>query len=71
MNERITINPNVCSGEPCVKGTRVPARMIAAMHANGDSIDGLLEDYPHLAREDILAAIEYVKVHWPENTWPD
>ena len=66
--DHITIKPNVCDGEPCIIGTRVPARMIAAMHANGDSVDDLLDAYPHLTREDILAAIEYVIANWPENT---
>lgn len=59
MSERIAINSGVCGGEPCIKGTRVQVALIAAMHENGDSVESLLVSYPHLTREDILAAIEY------------
>lgn len=56
---RISIDPKVCHGQACVRGTRVPVHQIVRMLANGDTVEGLLEDYPHLTREDILAALEY------------
>ena len=59
MHERITIHPNVCHGQACVKGTRVPVHQIVAMMAHGDTIEELLEDYPALVREDILACLAY------------
>jgi uncharacterized protein (DUF433 family) len=59
MHERITIDPNVCHGQACVKGTRMPVYQVVRMLANGDTMDGLLEDYPSLDKEDILACLEY------------
>mgnify|MGYP003460750223 CR=1 FL=1 len=59
MFERINIDPNICHGQACIKGTRVPVHQIVAMLGNGDTIEGLLKSYPHLSREDILAALSY------------
>jgi uncharacterized protein (DUF433 family) len=60
MSLRISIDPEVCHGQACVEGTRIPVHQIVRMLANGDTIDGLLEDYPSLEREDILACLDYV-----------
>jgi uncharacterized protein (DUF433 family) len=59
MLERISINPNVCHGQACIKGTRIPVYLIVQMLANGDTVDELLEDYPSITREDILACLAY------------
>jgi uncharacterized protein (DUF433 family) len=59
MYDRISIDPNVCHGEACIKGTRIPVHQIVLMLANGDTIDDLLEAYPSITREDILACLEY------------
>ena len=59
MHERITIDPNVCHGQACIKGTRVPVHQIVRMLANGDSIEELLKEYPSVKREDILAGLDY------------
>jgi len=59
MNERISINPNICHGQACIKGTRIPVHQIVRMLANGDKIDELLEDYPSLKIEDIYACLNY------------
>lgn len=59
MYERISVNPNICHGQACVKGTRMPVHQVVAMLANGDSIEDLLKSYSMLTREDILAALEY------------
>ncbi len=59
MNERIVIDPRICHGEVCIKGTRIPVHQIVHMLANGDSIEELLEEYPTLEREDILACLDY------------
>ncbi|MGO4884320.1 MAG: DUF433 domain-containing protein [Bryobacteraceae bacterium] len=57
--ERISINPNVCHGQACVKGTRIPVHQIVRMLANGDTVEDLLAEYPSLTREDILACLDY------------
>lgn len=57
--ERISINPNICFGKPCIRGTRIWVSLILDFLANGDTIEDILKDYPHLKREDILAAIAY------------
>ena len=59
MYERIKIDPNVCHGQACIKGTRMPVHQIIHMLANGDTIEELLEQYPPLKREDILACLDY------------
>ena len=59
MNERITIDPNICHGQACIKGTRIPAHQIIGMLANGDTIEELLKEYPSVTREDILACLDY------------
>lgn len=56
---RISINPNVCFGKPCIKGTRIWVSLILDFLANGMSEKELLEEYPQLTHEDILAAIAY------------
>ena len=70
MHERISIDPNVCHGQACIRGTRLPVHQIVAMLANGDTIDGLLEDYPQLTREDVLAALAYAAASVEESMTP-
>ena len=57
--ERISIDPNVCHGKPCIKGTRIMVWLIVELLANGDTIEEVLEAYPSLSREDVLAALAY------------
>jgi len=59
MNEHISIDPNVCHGQACVKGTRIPVHQVVHMLADGDTIESLLEDYPSLTRESVLACLDY------------
>jgi uncharacterized protein (DUF433 family) len=59
MYNRITINPDICHGQACIKGTRIPVYQIIRMLANGDTIEDLLKEYPSLKRKDILACLEY------------
>jgi uncharacterized protein (DUF433 family) len=59
MNDRISIDPQICHGQACIKGTRIPVYQIVRMLANGDTIDDLLQEYPSLDREDILACLDY------------
>lgn len=56
---RISIDPNVCHGQPCIRGTRVMVSIIVDCIANGDTVGELLEAYPSLSREDIQAALRF------------
>jgi uncharacterized protein (DUF433 family) len=71
MFERISVDPKICHGQACVKGTRIPVHEILHMLANGDTIEELLQDYPSLKREDILACIEYAAKLTEEHIIPD
>ena len=57
--ERISINPQVCGGKPCIKGTRIWVSMILDLLASGMGEAELLSEYHGLVHEDILAAIAY------------
>jgi uncharacterized protein (DUF433 family) len=70
MNERISIDPGICHGQACVKGTRIPVHQIVGMLANGDTIEELLRVYPGLQREDILACLEYAAALAEEEITP-
>jgi len=59
MSERISVNPNICHGQVCIKGTRIPVHQVIRMLANGDKIEELIEDYPSLKVEDIYACLDY------------
>jgi uncharacterized protein (DUF433 family) len=56
---RITQNPAVMGGKPCVRGMRVTVGMIVGQIAAGVSIDELLADYPYIEREDVFEALRY------------
>jgi len=70
MYNRITIDPNICHGQACIKGTRIPAYQIVRMLANGDTIEDLLKEYPSLNRKDILACLEYTAALAEERITP-
>jgi uncharacterized protein (DUF433 family) len=59
MDSRISVDPKVCHGQACISGTRIPVHQILRMIANGDSVEDLLEEYPSLKRDDILACFDY------------
>ena len=59
MFERISIDPNICHGQACIKGTRIPVYQIVSMLGNGDTFETLLAAFPNIAREDINACLEY------------
>lgn len=56
---RISVDPNVCFGKPCIRGTRIWVSLILDFPSSGETVERLLEEYPQLAREDILAALAY------------
>jgi uncharacterized protein (DUF433 family) len=57
--ERISIDPNVCFGKPCIRGTRIWVSLILDFLANGLTMEEILLEYPHLTIEDVRAAIAY------------
>ena len=57
--QRISINPNTCFGKPCIRGHRIWVSLILDLLANGTTFEEILQDYPGLEREDILACIAY------------
>lgn len=56
---RITVDPAVCGGRPCLRGTRVRVKDVLDMLANGVSREEILADYPYLEAGDIVASLEY------------
>jgi uncharacterized protein (DUF433 family) len=59
LKERITTNPEILLGKPVIRGTRITVETILRKLAEGATFDELLEAYPSLSREDILAALAY------------
>jgi len=55
--DRITVDPAVCHGKPCIKGTRIMVWQVVQFLANGDSVDDILAAYPGLTREDVQACL--------------
>jgi uncharacterized protein (DUF433 family) len=61
MNQlhRITVNPDVCGGRPCLRGLRVRVRDVLEMLANGETHESILRDFPYFEAEDITAALQF------------
>ena len=59
MNDRITQNPEICHGKPCIRGLRYPVENLLELLAGGMTVEQILADYEDLEREDILAALPY------------
>lgn len=59
MNARITMQPDICHGKPCIRGLRYPVENVLEWLAGGMSIDDILADYEDLEREDILAVLDF------------
>lgn len=57
--DRISIDPTVCFGKPCIRGTRIWVSLLLDFLASGMTPDEILEEYPHLEAADIRAAIAY------------
>ena len=57
--QRISIDPNVCFGKPCIKGHRIWVSLVLDFLTEGMTVEELLVDYPQLCREDIFACIAY------------
>ncbi len=57
--DRITFDPSVMGGKPCIRGMRVTVGTIVGLIATGSTVDEILSDYPYLEPEDIPAALSY------------
>ncbi|MDX1941048.1 MAG: DUF433 domain-containing protein [Saprospiraceae bacterium] len=57
--EHISVDPNVCFGKPCVKGTRIWVSLLLDFIADGTTFEDILKHYPQLTKEDILACVAY------------
>lgn len=57
--DRINVNPNICFGKPCIKGTRIWVSLVLDLLANGLTIKEILNEYPQIKEEDIRACIAY------------
>jgi len=60
--DRIMCNPQVCSGKPCIKGTRIPVHLILDLFAAGEDTEGIKKAYPNIVDEDIRACLIYASV---------
>jgi uncharacterized protein (DUF433 family) len=59
LNERITIDSEICNGKPTIRGLRYPVEVILELLSAGMTTEQILADYDDLDREDILAALNY------------
>jgi uncharacterized protein (DUF433 family) len=57
--DRITTNPVICHGKPCIRGMRWPVEVIIDMLGSEMTTDEILADHPELEKEDILASLNY------------
>lgn len=60
--ERIVINPKICSGKACIKGTRIPVHIILDLLAAGEDFNGIKEAYPNITDEDIRSCLNYAAI---------
>ncbi len=56
---RISINPNVCFGKPCIRGHRIWVSLVLDLLASGRSVQDVIDDYPGIEEADVLACIAY------------
>lgn len=56
---RITVDPNVCAGRPCIRGLRIRVKDVLDLLASGASREQILGDYPYLEADDIVAALQF------------
>lgn len=56
---RITVNPKILGGKPIIKRTRISVELVLNLLASGASEDEIMEDYPHISKEDLRACLRY------------
>jgi uncharacterized protein (DUF433 family) len=67
--KRVTVDPNVCAGKPCIRGTRIYIAIILDALAEGLTPEEIIDHYPELTLEDIRAALAYAAELSLENVW--
>jgi len=68
---RITVNPKIMAGKPIIKGTRIPVEQVLRLLAQNITPEQILKDYPHLTKDDIMAALLYAaKITGKEEVYP-
>ena len=67
--EKIVIDPKICSGKPCIKGTRIPVHIILDLLAAREDFEGIKKAYPNITDEDIRACCNYASVLADEEAW--
>ena len=66
--ERITVDPQVCTGKPCIRGLRFPVSRLLGLLASGETKEAILTAYPYLEEADILEALRYAAYLAEEET---
>lgn len=66
--QRITIDPQVCAGKPCIRGLRFPVSRVLGLLASGEDKESILRAYPYLEPEDIDEALRYAACLAEEET---
>ena len=61
--DRITMNPEICHGKPCIRNMRWPVEVILDMLGSGMTIEEILDDHEELEKEDILASLKLAKLY--------
>lgn len=56
---RITLDPEICHGKPCIRGMRWPVEVILDMLSSGMSSEDIVKDHPELEKDDIIACLSY------------
>ena len=67
--QRVSVDPGVCAGKPCIRGTRIYIAIILDALADGLTPDEIVDHYPGLQKDDILAAVAYAAELARENVW--
>lgn len=68
--ERISVNPEIMGGVPCIRGTRIPVSAVLGYMSAGMTHDEILVDFPQLAVEDLLEALRYAAAAVSERQLP-
>ncbi len=67
--DRIEVNPAVLVGKPIIKGTRISVELILDRLADGWTMEDVLASYPHVSRDDVLAALSFASELFKEETF--
>lgn len=68
-HDRIVANPDILIGKPTIKGTRISVELILDRFADGWAMEDMLAAYPHITREDVLAALSFAAELFKEETF--